>query len=951
MDNTENIPKYKWTPESTSLLVSIWSDNQVQKQFEYATKTKLIWESVARYMKKKGYNVSANQCRSRMKQVLICYREAKKAGTRADVEQYYELIDKVSKSKRLENNIDSGIDTVDIATNIKSLSKDIKSSKNLQMRHMFQEPVQSFLRTEALSPTWTIGREYEYPDSPESNETIIARPYGVLSPTRDVAVNTSMQERKTKDQCISASIEEPIHEESKQNIFSSYPSGDIPYQNSVQNVQNQIIQENMQQNQNFLQNHIWNQMQQQNMFVPGLNFQNNINQERMPHFINDAAHTATLPIINPNILRQHNQLHQTIMTNNRAMPQEPQKIIYGQNVASDSLTPSENDNKLKDRAVNTENMPNIPLRKKKAQKLEQLVFSAINTQNDVVNKILAAQNDMVSKFLDIDRDRQSRLESRLDHLLNVVHAKVLNKNADEEQQNQLSSKEPAIISLDPPPKPGVVPPKLDLVPPKPCRVPCTIPSSNVELINKNPILTRPGIVSPITSPSKKPGTIWSKLGPVSQSPFVKAQQRLGLQPVFNAETRTQSSAERRIAKEVGNMKFDINTLIIETTKFLEIERQIEEKVESARLQQSMRQSLNARRKLFTQREPTAAMILTAAFLETERQTSEPFTSRFNSSNSNKSNFKKIINDNLLAGQGEHYEYLRQLNQSNIQPCYVPCDTSTPAKLVTHAINSEEPHKVVPKQTIQQLAQLVMNSTRWRNLPAQSKQFMEQERNQNVYIAPKTNVQLPSEIKEEKLDVRRGCPSDHNKIYSTEPVSEEPNIYKSSLHIEPASQKSAFPMVFTTSILNKEISKDKPNEVVKDTKSIEYFDNIIDCKQQNVRFMDEALAELQRMYIEQNNNGLKKTTEISPFSTNNDNVNGYNQNMIERYIREIIPRKQFGNLKDKEIDSDEDEFLDTTGSMPSVIKRRESLTSTGTTSTEAAHSIKTNKLTPAHCTIS
>lgn len=323
-----------------------------------------------------------------------------------------------------------------------------------------------------------ISGEYEYPDSPESNETIIARPYGVLSPTRDVAVNTSMQEGKTKDQCISAPIEEPIREECRQNIFSSYPSGDVPYQNSVQNVQNQIIQENMQQNQNFLQNHIWNQMQQQNMFVPSLGFQNNINHERMPHFINDVTQTVTLPIMNPNILRQHNQLHQTTMTNNKAMPQEPQKIIYGQNVASgtyrryqdtvpisatidakqygsanysldvtpnlnvafcqtenetklhnlnetynrssqidnftqanpevsvvtnnatcnddsllldcsiDSLIPSENDNKLKDSAVNTENMPNIPLRKKKAQKLEQLVFSAINSQNDVVNKVL-----------------------------------------------------------------------------------------------------------------------------------------------------------------------------------------------------------------------------------------------------------------------------------------------------------------------------------------------------------------------------------------------------------------------------------------------------------------------------------------------------------------------------------------------------------------------------------
>lgn len=245
----------------------------------------------------------------------------------------------------------------------------------------------------------------------------------------------------------------------------------------------------------------------------------------------------------------------------------------------------------------------------------------------------------------------------------------------------------------------------------------------------------------------------------------------------------------------------------------------------------------------------------------------------------------------------------------------------------------------------------MNSARWRNLPAQSEQFMEQERKQNVSSAPKTNVQLSSQMKEEKLDVRRGFLYDYNKMYSTEPVSEEPNIYKSSLHTEPVSQKSVFPMGFTTTTLNKEITKDKSNELVKDAKSIEFLNDIIDRKQPNVRFMDEALAELQRMYIEQNNNGLKKTTEISPFSTNNDNVNGYNQNMIERYIREIIPRKQFGNVKDKEIDSDEDEFLDTTGSMPPVIKRRESLTSTGTTSTEAAHSMKTNKLTPAHCTIS
>lgn len=105
--------KYKWTPESTTLLVSVWSDRQVQKQLEYAPRPLVIWESVAHYMTKKGYNVTAKQCRSRMKQVLVCYREAKRSGTSAGIEQYYESVDRVLRNKRLENaNINVGIDTV-----------------------------------------------------------------------------------------------------------------------------------------------------------------------------------------------------------------------------------------------------------------------------------------------------------------------------------------------------------------------------------------------------------------------------------------------------------------------------------------------------------------------------------------------------------------------------------------------------------------------------------------------------------------------------------------------------------------------------------------------------------------------------------------------------------------------------------------------------------------------
>lgn len=106
--------KYKWTPESTTLLVSVWTDRQVQKQLEYTTKPQLIWESISKYMRKKGYEVTAKQCRSRMKQVLVCYKEAKKTGTHAGVERYYESIDKVLESKRIEKIKfnDNGIDTV-----------------------------------------------------------------------------------------------------------------------------------------------------------------------------------------------------------------------------------------------------------------------------------------------------------------------------------------------------------------------------------------------------------------------------------------------------------------------------------------------------------------------------------------------------------------------------------------------------------------------------------------------------------------------------------------------------------------------------------------------------------------------------------------------------------------------------------------------------------------------
>ncbi|XP_011862084.1 PREDICTED: uncharacterized protein LOC105558787 [Vollenhovia emeryi] len=1032
--------KYKWTPESTALLVSVWSDRQVQKQLEYAPRPQVIWESVARYMKKKGYNVSGKQCRSRMKQVLVCYREAKRVGTRAGVEQYYETIDRVLKNKRIDN-VNVGVDTVDAT--VKSPPKDMKTNKNLQMRLKAQEPVQSLFRTEALSPTWTMGYENEYPDSPESNETIIAKPYRVFSPTRDVAINTGERFIQIGNRAVQTNpivIEKPIREDYRQNLLAPVPYAEIPFQNAVQNVQNQIIQENMQQYQNTQQQSYtgWNQLPQQ--AVPAnnrLNFQQNVRNLNQQYLPNGTAQNNVMQ--NPgaeNIGRQQNQLHRgALYADNQAMPQEPRKVTYAQNLTAtyrqyqdvaprfacmangslspdyspdvsqnlndafclsknddkthnlnetysrpvhadnpadatvvtnnatcnddslllefllDSPTPSENGGKSRNSAVNTDEVPSAPLRKKKAQKLEQLMLNAINSQNEVVNKILAAQNDMVSRFLDVDRDRQNRLENRLDHLLNVVHATVLNKNeTPPSPPTPPPMPETAITSLLPPPRPGMIPPKLDLVPPKPCRVPCTMPNSNVELVNQNPIITRPGVVSPTNPGGRKLGTIWSKLGPVSTSPFVKAQQRLGFQPVFNNDVRTKSSAERRIIREIGGLRMDMRSLIYETAKLLEAERGLEEKIENARLELDMGEMLTARRKLFTQREPTPIMILTAAFLDTECAVYEQDPPYHGTWDSRKKAFKYARRDNLLAGQGESYERMRELNAAirHSYPGCEPYDTSTPAKLPA---NVAEKEAEVPKQTIQQLARLVMNSARWRHSAPQQQSLARpavqpvDQRARDVeynvtFTAPKANAPPPPDeplgfVKPQKPGSRNeaafnGGPSENN----------------------PRGQ-SKFPMGFTTTMLiaNDQKSATLPRQMNGGpSKALGFVDNPLTDRKNNVRFMDEALVELQKMYIERQNAAMSEA--LLPFVVSNGDsaISAQNRNLIERYVNDLMTKK---STRDKDTDSDnDDEYLDTTTSMhPTCVVRRGSLTSNGTASTETAHSVKLGKAAANHCRIS
>lgn len=560
-------------------------------------------------------------------------------------------------------------------------------------------------------------------------------------------------------------------------------------------------------------------------------------------------------------------------------------------------------------------------------------------------QILTAQNDMVTKFLDIDRDRQNRLENRLDDLLKVIHNSAQMKQASEVDIGlppvPPAPPEPMITSLVPPPKPGIAPPKLDLVPPKPCRVPCTMPNSNIELINQNPIATRPGVVSPITSPVKKPGTIWSKLGPVSQSPFVKAQQRLGFQSVSNMDTRTQSSAERRIARELEK-GMDSETLLYETKKFLEAEKELEERIENARRETAMSQTLSARRKLFTQREPTTAMILTAAFLENECRISEQQFA--NCYDRNVGNMKNT-DDDLLAGQGESYERLRQLS---IQPTYVtsePCNTSTPAKPGT--VSNNNGTSTQPKQTIQQLAQLVMNTGRWKDTVASNEQrngrygnqINAQERQDTRPVACNRTFTLP----ENRIPPRESqMKTDEYHIQDWINKANDPRApYTSSSNV--TNQKPNLPIGFTTTMLDTGGLKNRDSNTEMN-KPIGFNSNTIPYRKQSVRFMDD-LAELQRMYFETVYKQQQMNDSL-PYVVGNDHMLSLqNQQMIEKYTHEVKQKRQ---SKDTDSDNDE-EFLDTTASMPPVVPRRGSLTSTGTVSTENAHSIKFPK--PDNCVIS
>lgn len=95
MEKSDDGRRYKWSQSATNLLVSIWSHEQVQNQLKISSRTQPIWESIARYMCRKGFTVTGSQCKNRIKNMLCTYNEAVKKNDPNLIEPYFEIFKKV----------------------------------------------------------------------------------------------------------------------------------------------------------------------------------------------------------------------------------------------------------------------------------------------------------------------------------------------------------------------------------------------------------------------------------------------------------------------------------------------------------------------------------------------------------------------------------------------------------------------------------------------------------------------------------------------------------------------------------------------------------------------------------------------------------------------------------------------------------------------------------------
>ena len=66
-----------WSDAEVRCLISVWSDDHIQRQLEGAQRNKPIFEQIAKKMVELGYQRDEKQCREKVKNLRSKYRKVK----------------------------------------------------------------------------------------------------------------------------------------------------------------------------------------------------------------------------------------------------------------------------------------------------------------------------------------------------------------------------------------------------------------------------------------------------------------------------------------------------------------------------------------------------------------------------------------------------------------------------------------------------------------------------------------------------------------------------------------------------------------------------------------------------------------------------------------------------------------------------------------------------------
>ncbi len=71
---------YTWTQEATQLLLSLWGQENTQKQLRVTKRNRCVFEKIAEDMNRVGYDFTWKQCRTKVKNLSQFYRKVRLVG-------------------------------------------------------------------------------------------------------------------------------------------------------------------------------------------------------------------------------------------------------------------------------------------------------------------------------------------------------------------------------------------------------------------------------------------------------------------------------------------------------------------------------------------------------------------------------------------------------------------------------------------------------------------------------------------------------------------------------------------------------------------------------------------------------------------------------------------------------------------------------------------------------